>query len=324
MTLCQRWWRNTAEEATSMTDGTYRWSSILGSSAHLWLRMKLEALDCGPEDWICTSPHSLLSATSPPACWANPASSTRCFSPTSLSLPWLPSLRLSTALASSLSLREVISLVSLPAYQTAFFIIQSRVPASDPLPPTYSSQSPSVRVIPPLFIRAWKRGSQQASARGSHSDSQPAVIFPWQRHQPANTYTHALPVLAFCRRGNGIGVSRQQDPASAQLAPASSELQGEGCEGAGWGGKTLRWYHTAWHGSAQEGSSRDVRWEARGVSFSSLPLRQFSFSGLAPAATSVSSLTWSLSLSCACGSLPSFPPSQLLAPLLSARRSARS
>lgn len=44
--------------------GTYRWSSILEASTHLWLRIKVEASDCGPEDWICMAPRSQTAATS--------------------------------------------------------------------------------------------------------------------------------------------------------------------------------------------------------------------------------------------------------------------
>ena len=118
--------------------GTYRLISILEASTHLWLRMKLEALDWGPEDWICMAPNSLLAATSPFLAELQLPNQ-----PHSLLLPYqsFPSLALpSQSLVSSsfLSGKGKVNLSSfLPTYQTAFFIIQSSVTAtsSDPPPP---------------------------------------------------------------------------------------------------------------------------------------------------------------------------------------------
>ncbi|CAB1444853.1 unnamed protein product [Pleuronectes platessa] len=118
--------------------------------------MKLEALDCGPEDWICMSPHSPLAATSPlPAELTQPAP-----------------------------------------------LVASPLPAS----PFRGSPLPGSR-HPSLLLFHSYRGIQ---ATGS----------------------------CFCTTGSCV-----------LRAPGRKVVR------VLVGGKTLRWYHTAWHGSAQEAPS---------------------------------------------------------------------
>lgn len=312
----------------SVTAGTYRWTSILEASTHLWLRMKLEALDCGPEDWTCMAPHSLLAATSPlPAELTQPApllSPLLPYQPSSSSA--LLSRGLASPIASSLSLGSQGNFSGFSSSLPNSFLHRPKQSASHPVPPLASRlpppllsspQSLRIRVIPPLFIRAIS-ASQPTSERGSHPDSQ---FFPWQQHQPANT--HAVQSWLFAAVATA-GVSRQQAPAPAQPALALSGLRSRGCWGAvrePLGGKSPRWYHAARHPA----QLRRVQVGVGGGSFSSIALCDFSFSRLAPSATSISyllSLTWSLPLSSARGSLPS--PSQLLALLLSVCLSTRS
>lgn len=288
-----------------MTAGTYRWISILEGSTHHWLRMKQEAVDCGPEDWICMAPRSLLAAISllsaeliPPApLVTSPPPRLACVS------VWFP-------LASSLSLcSQFLSTSPLCTKQLSSKQGTSQTPLPAPL-----LQSPRISKNPSLFKCALS-ASQQARERMSYPDSQPVVLFSWQLQNPANAHGS---VLAFCRRGSSrsiqaTGSCSNTTHSSALWTPQQRLLER----------KSPWWCRTAWHVSAQEGSSRGVcvcGWVGARVSnsnpFPSVVQRShFSFSCLPPSATSISyllSLTWALPLWSACGSL-----SFLLALLLS-------
>lgn len=205
----------------------------------------------------------------PPSCWTNPASPTPLPSPPLPAFPFLSSPVSGSRLFHSVA--KVIALVSLPLYQTAFFIIQSRVPVtlSHPQPPT---SSPLLSSKPPYqgdssLIHTCdisKSASKQASERGNHPDSQPAVFFPMAA-APASKHIQSWLFAAVAT----AEVSRQQAP--AQPALALSGLRGGGCWGAVRGEITAVVSRSPALSSAQEGSSRG----GGGGSFSSIALCHF-------------------------------------------------
>lgn len=156
--------------------------------------------------------------------------------------------------------------------------MQSRVPAT-PLPLLFKVPF-SGWFFPYAYMRR-QQVSQQVGKRGNRLNSQPAVFFPWQRHQPANTRTLWSWLFAAVATAE---VSRQQAP--AQPTPA------------------LLWKRLLWrnpHGGIQQFTAAQFRrlqagagaW--REVSFTSVALLP-----LAASATSISyllSLTWSPLLS---------------------------
>lgn len=158
--------------------------------------------------------------------------------------------------------------------------MQSRVPAT-PLPLLFKAPF-SGWFFPYAYMRR-QQVSQQVGKQGNRINSQPAVFFPWQRHQPANTRTLRSWLFAAVATA---GVSRQQAPAPAQPTPA------------------LLWKRLLWrnpHGGIQQFTAAQLRrlqagagaW--REISFTSVALLP-----LAASATSISyllSLTWSPLLS---------------------------
>lgn len=258
------------------------------------------------------APHSQLAATSPlPAELTQPAPIVTVPS-TSLSFPWLSCLRVSSTPASSLSLGSQGNRSSFSPYLPSSFLHHPkqgashlfRPPASHLLSskPPYQGDSSLIH----MCMAAREPASEHAREPFRQSAS---CVFP-MAVAPASKHTHTVQSWLFAAVATA-GVSRQQDPAPAQPTPAFSELRGEGCWGAVSGGKSPRRYHAAWHGSAQEGSSRGVcvycLWE-RGWGGVLLFYSSLSTLSLLPGSLCY---TYLLSPSFICSWLPPFLPPSL-------------
>ncbi len=139
----------------------------------------------------------------PPSCWTNPASPTPLPSPPLPAFPFLSSPVSGSRLFQSVA--KVIALVSLPLYQTAFFIIQSRVPVtlSHPQPPT---SSPLLSSKPPYqgdssLIHACDISESGKRAREPSRQSA-SCVFPHGSSTSQQTHT----ILAFRRCGDSRGI----------------------------------------------------------------------------------------------------------------------
>lgn len=149
--------------------------------------------------------------------------------------------------------------------------MQSRVPAT-PLPLLFKVPF-SGWFFPYAYMRR-QQVSQQVGKRGNRLNSQPAVFFPWQRHQPANTRTLWSWLFAAVATAE---VSRQQAP--AQPTPA------------------LLWKRLLWR-NPHDGIQQFTAAQFRRLQAGAGAWREVSFTSVAllPLAASATSHTFCLSL----------------------------